>query len=64
VDESKVIFGGDIGCYMIGALPPHELYDYMFCMGSGIGIAHGIKKSTDQKVIAFIGDATFFPFRH
>ncbi|MFZ3074285.1 MAG: thiamine pyrophosphate-dependent enzyme [Minisyncoccales bacterium] len=61
VDESKVIFGGDIGCYMIGALPPHELYDYMFCMGSSIGIAHGIKKAAaDQKVIAFIGDATFF----
>ncbi len=61
VDASKVVFGGDIGCYMIGALPPHELYDYMFCMGSSIGIAHGIKKAaTDQKVIAFIGDATFF----
>jgi len=60
VDEQKVIFGGDIGCYMIGALPPHELYDYMFCMGSGVGIAHGIKKSTKQKVIAFIGDGTFF----
>ncbi len=61
VDEGKVIFGGDIGCYMIGALPPHELYDYMFCMGSSIGIAHGIKKAAaDQKVIAFIGDATFF----
>jgi indolepyruvate ferredoxin oxidoreductase, alpha subunit len=29
-------------------------------MGSGIGIAHGIKRSTDQKVIAFIGDGTFF----
>jgi indolepyruvate ferredoxin oxidoreductase alpha subunit len=60
VDADKVIFGGDIGCYMIGALPPHEIYDYMFCMGSGIGIAHGIKRSTDQKVIAFIGDGTFF----
>jgi len=60
VEEGKVIFGGDIGCYMIGALPPHELYDYMFCMGSSIGIAHGIKKATDQKVIAFIGDGTFF----
>jgi indolepyruvate ferredoxin oxidoreductase, alpha subunit len=60
VDENKVIFGGDIGCYMIGSLPPHSLYDYMFCMGSGIGIAHGIKKATDQKVIAFIGDGTFF----
>lgn len=61
VDTGKVVFGGDIGCYMIGALPPHELYDYMFCMGSSIGIAHGIKKAAaDQKVIAFIGDATFF----
>jgi indolepyruvate ferredoxin oxidoreductase alpha subunit len=60
VDENKVIFGGDIGCYMIGALPPHQIYDYMFCMGSGIGIAHGIKKVTNQKVIAFIGDGTFF----
>jgi len=61
VDANKVVFGGDIGCYMIGALPPHELYDYMFCMGSSIGIAHGIKKAAaDQKVIAFIGDATFF----
>jgi len=60
VNADKVIFGGDIGCYMIGALPPHEIYDYMFCMGSSIGIAHGIKKSTDQKVIAFIGDGTFF----
>ncbi|MCU0653321.1 MAG: thiamine pyrophosphate-dependent enzyme [Candidatus Pacebacteria bacterium] len=60
VDEKEVIFGGDIGCYMIGALPPHEIYDYMFCMGSGIGIAHGIKKATNQKVIAFIGDGTFF----
>ncbi len=60
VDEQRVIFGGDIGCYMIGALPPHEIYDYMFCMGSGIGIAHGIKRATDQKVIAFVGDGTFF----
>jgi len=61
VDEDKVVFGGDIGCYMIGALPPHNLYDYMFCMGSSIGIAHGIKKANpDQKVIAFIGDGTFF----
>ncbi|HOX30033.1 MAG TPA: thiamine pyrophosphate-dependent enzyme [Candidatus Paceibacterota bacterium] len=60
VDEKEVIFGGDIGCYMLGALPPHSLYDYMFCMGSSIGIAHGIKKATNQKVIAFIGDGTFF----
>jgi len=55
------IFGGDIGCNMIGALPPHSMYDYMFCMGSSIGISHGIKKSSpNQKVISFMGDGTFF----
>lgn len=55
------IFGGDIGCNMIGALPPHSMYDYMFCMGSSIGIAHGVQKSSpNQKVISFMGDGTFF----
>lgn len=63
----STVFGGDIGCYMIAALPPHSLYDYMFSMGSSVGIGHGIKKALQlssgqaakQKVIAFIGDSTF-----
>lgn len=60
VDPKKVIFGGDIGCYMLAGFPPHLIQDYLFCMGSSIGIAHGIKKATDQKLITFIGDSTFF----
>ncbi len=62
VDFKKVIFGGDIGCYMLAGLPPHNIQDYLSCMGSSIGIAHGIKKATagQQKLIAFIGDSTFF----
>ena len=60
VNEKEVIFGGDIGCYMLAGLPPHFLQDYLFCMGSSIGIAHGIKKSSKQKLITFIGDSTFF----
>jgi len=60
LNPKKVIFGGDIGCYMLAGLPPHFLQDYLSCMGSSIGIAHGIKKSTSQKVIALIGDSTFF----
>jgi len=49
----------------MAALPPHNLYNYLLCMGSSIGIAHGVKKATtsvgkNQKVIAFIGDGTFF----
>lgn len=54
------IFGGDIGCYMIGAYPPHNLHDYMICMGSSTSIAHGIIKSGGQKVITFMGDSGFF----
>ncbi len=54
------IFGGDIGCYMIGGLPPHNIQDYLLCMGSSIGVAHGISKSSGQKIIALIGDSTFF----
>ncbi len=60
VDTKKVIFGGDIGCYMLFGLPPLNIQDYLFCMGSSVGIAHGIKKATGQKLITFIGDSTFF----
>ena len=60
VDPREVIFGGDIGCYMLAGGPPHFVQDYLSCMGASIGIAHGIKKSTKQKLITFIGDSTFF----
>ncbi|MFC1663863.1 thiamine pyrophosphate-dependent enzyme [Patescibacteria group bacterium] len=60
VDPKQVVFGGDIGCYMLAGFPPHFVQDYLSCMGSSIGIAHGIKKSTKQKVITLIGDSTFF----
>ncbi len=60
VDPEKVVFGGDIGCYMLAGGPPHFLQDYLSCMGSSVGIAHGIKKATGQKLITFIGDGTFF----
>lgn len=60
VDPKKVIFGGEIGCYMLAGLPPHEIQDYLYCMGSSAGIAHGIKKVTKQKLIAFVGDSSFF----
>ena len=32
----------------------------LFAMGASIGIAHGVKKSTNQKVISMMGDGTFF----
>ena len=56
----NAIFGGDIGCYMIAGYPPHNIQDYIFSMGASLGISHGIKKTTSQKVITLIGDGTFF----
>lgn len=59
------VYGGDIGCYMMGLFPPFSASDFIMAMGSGMGITHGIKKAEDhtgtkQKVVAFIGDGTFF----
>lgn len=55
-----VIWGGDIGCYLLGALPPNNVSDFNVAMGAGAGICHGISKATDQKPVIFIGDSTFF----
>ncbi len=61
VDPKKVIFGGEIGCYMLAFYPPFHFQDYLFCMGSSVGVAHGIKKSSSkQKLISFVGDSSFF----
>jgi len=56
------IFGGGIGCYMLAGFPPHEIQDYLLCMGSSVGVAHGIKKAVGdkQKLITFMGDSSFF----
>ncbi len=54
------IFPNDIGCYTLGIQKPYEEADYLLCMGSSIGSGCGFSKVTDQKVISFIGDSTFF----
>jgi len=54
------VFGGDIGCYILGLYPPYNLTDFVFSMGASAGIIHGIKQTTFQKAIAFLGDSTFF----
>ena len=55
-----VVYGGDVGCYILGLFKPMEMQDFMFSMGASIGLTHGIRKVSEQKVIAFIGDSTFF----
>ena len=56
----EAIFTGDIGCNMIAGLDPHNIQDTLFSMGASLGLAHGIKKNTKQKVISIMGDGTFF----
>lgn len=60
VASEGAIIGGDIGCNMIAGLAPHSMHDYLFSMGASLGISHGVKKSTKQKVISVMGDGTFF----
>ena len=56
----ETIYPTDIGCYTLGLLPPLSAADFLICMGSSVGTAGGFSKVTDKKVIAFIGDSTFF----
>jgi len=60
VGKKDVIFSSDIGCYSLGAAPPFMMCDYILCMGGGFGSAGGFSTATDQKVVAFLGDSTFF----
>ncbi len=54
------IYPTDIGCYTLGFLPPLSMGDFLICMGASAGASCGFSVATDQKVIAFIGDSTFF----
>ncbi|MDX9871415.1 MAG: indolepyruvate ferredoxin oxidoreductase subunit alpha [Clostridia bacterium] len=59
----KLTVAGDIGCYTLGCLPPLEAIDTTICMGASIGAALGMEKGNPDladKVVAVIGDSTFF----
>jgi len=57
---NDLIFPTDIGCYTLGIESPYEVADYLLSMGSSIGTSCGFSKATDQTVVSFIGDSTFF----
>jgi indolepyruvate ferredoxin oxidoreductase alpha subunit len=56
----ETLYPSDIGCYTLGLLPPLSMADYLICMGSSTGTAGGFSKVSGRKVVAFIGDSTFF----
>ena len=55
-----VIYPTDIGCYTLGRAKPLEMADLLLCMGSNAGTACGLAVATDEKVVSFMGDSTFF----
>ncbi len=70
----RVFVSGDIGCYTMGALEPFNAVHASTCMGASISMAHGISKVQEpaekpaagrrpdyrNKVVAIIGDSTFY----
>ena len=51
----------DIGCHTLGFLPPYHVGELMMCMGASTAIASGLSLfNNTRKVIAFLGDSTFF----
>lgn len=63
LNQLKAVVSGDIGCYTLGALPPLNAMDTTICMGASIGAALGMEKANPNlrgKVVAVIGDSTFF----
>lgn len=60
VAPKDTIYPTDIGCYTLGKEPPLCMADLLLCMGSNAGTACGLAAATDQKIISFMGDSTFF----
>lgn len=55
--DSRVM--GDIGCYALGYLPPHQAIHSCLCMGSSIGMAIGAAHAGIKPSMCVIGDGTF-----
>lgn len=53
-------FANDIGCYSMWIYPPISRSDSSLCMGAGIGVANGLSHVIEERVVAIIGDSTFF----
>ena len=56
--ESAIVTS-DIGCYALGALPPHNAIETIVCMGASVGMARGAADGGFHPVLAVIGDSTF-----
>jgi indolepyruvate ferredoxin oxidoreductase alpha subunit len=64
LNKLKAYVTGDIGCYTLGFLPPLSAMETCVCMGASIGNATGavkvVSEEEKRRVVAVIGDSTFF----
>ena len=62
----NVMFAGDIGCYTLASAPPYNALDFNICMGASLSAGHGaqtvfdLNKGCGTRVVAVLGDSTFF----
>ncbi len=64
--RKKLIVAGDIGCYSLAVGEPYNMMEWLVCMGAAYSTAHGaqritdLKEDDDRRVVAIMGDSTFF----
>lgn len=64
--KKNVMVSGDIGCYTLGFTEPYNAMDTTICMGASISAGHGaqqvfnMKGASPMRVVAILGDSTFF----
>ena len=58
--RDEIPIHGDIGCYALSLLPPLEAIWTEYVMGASISLANGQSIAFGKKIVATIGDSTFF----
>jgi indolepyruvate ferredoxin oxidoreductase alpha subunit len=56
----KHVVATDIGCYSMSFLEPINYGDTLLCMGACMGVAAGLQYAVEEKVVAIVGDSTFY----
>ena len=60
IKGTDYVLNNDIGCYSMLQLEPYSVTDTMLCMGAGQGLSSGMQHVLSDKIIALVGDSTFF----
>jgi indolepyruvate ferredoxin oxidoreductase alpha subunit len=60
----NIMVAGDIGCYTLAYAEPYNAMDFTICMGASFSAGHGAQKvfrrESNRRVVAVLGDSTFF----